>query len=54
MDKNLNQKEAKKRRESTEIKIEDKIHNMLNEVMEEKTQMNHLIMIMVKLMMNFN
>ena len=36
MDKNLNQKEAKKSRESTEIKIEDKIHNMLNEVMEEK------------------
>ena len=36
MDNNLNSLENNKRRESTEIKIEDKIYNMLDEVMEEK------------------
>ena len=36
MDKITNQPEAKKRKGSTEIKIEDKINNMLYEVMEEK------------------
>ena len=36
MDKITNQPEAKKRKGSTEIKIEDKISNMLQEVMEEK------------------
>ena len=36
MDNNLNSLEKNKRRESTEIKIEDKIYNMLDEVMEEK------------------
>ena len=36
MDKITNQPEAKKRKGSTEIKIEDKISNMLYEVMEEK------------------
>ena len=33
---NSTSEEHKKRRESTEIKIEDKIYNMLDEVMEEK------------------
>jgi len=36
MDKITNQPEAKNSKESTEIKIEDKINNMLSEVMEEK------------------
>ena len=36
MDNNSTQEEHNKRRESTEIKIEDKIYNMLDEVMEEK------------------
>ena len=36
MDKITNQPEAKNRKGSTEIKIEDKISNMLYEVMEEK------------------
>ena len=36
MDKIINQPEAKNRKGSTEIKIEDKISNMLYEVMEEK------------------
>ena len=36
MENQINSDENKKRRDSNEIKIEDKIHNMLSEVMEEK------------------
>ena len=36
MENQINPDENKKRRDSNEIKIEDKIHNMLSEVMEEK------------------